>query len=652
MKFSIFQKFPHLAALIVLTSTRAEKLVWSEGHGDLAVNYVNGAWQWNAEEEKAVDSVIIRLNDVARNEIPANAAFSFLGTTGDPIWIIPAAQTPGIPFLGINAGRTPAGTFLNDRFDLSLASVNAPGAFIVWTTSGTGSADILFNSRDGITASDKANVPAGGHFHENWGFTSPGTYRIGFKASGVLSGQSVATNSDETVYTFEINVIKSGEADIEVAYEDDHLEFHAHDELTDREYDPAHVALQASPGSWQSVPPAAAFSFLGKPGEIIYVLPQSEREGVLSLGVAAAEVASGVFANDRVSIELLSVVGPGNVHYYEIDQFGAPTVLFDSADGISASDAVDVVAGSPAHRNLSFSAPGIYRVTLQASGTLAAGGEITSAPATFLFEVMPPEFVEEGEIDFEVAFEDGKLELGFHDHGADRELDAQDVVLVLRPAAQRPVPNDPAFNFLGAPGSSFYVVPQDETEGLLFLGTAAEEIESGLFTGETIQLELIAATGPGSFSLYSVDTFGKPTVFMNSADGTASADLLSIAVGSHRHLNWAFTRAGEYQLTLKATGTLLAGTEAIASDPAILRFLVQERTAGPILNASLTTNPRQLQISWESRNDASYQFQSRSSLGDGEWANQGAVIPGLAGIQTISIDITTGNLRLFRLVEL
>src|SRR5687767_8902244 len=48
----------------------AEKLVWTDGHGDVAVNYANGTWLWYAEEGKEVDQVIIRLNDVGRNQIP------------------------------------------------------------------------------------------------------------------------------------------------------------------------------------------------------------------------------------------------------------------------------------------------------------------------------------------------------------------------------------------------------------------------------------------------------------------------------------------------------------------------------------------------------------------------------------------------------
>jgi surface-anchored protein len=647
-----FSQFSRLAVCMaaVLVSSGAEKFIWSEGHGDLAVNYANGEWQWQAQEGKDPDRVIIRLGDLTRKEIPANPAFSFLGTAGDPIWIIPTGETAGIPFMGINAEATRSGTFVNNRFDLHLTSVSGPGDFVMWTTTGTGTPTILMNSRDGITISDKTDVPAGGHFHQNWGFTLPGTYRIGFKAAGVLTGQTTPTTSEETVYTFEVNVLKAGEVDIEVAYENVAIEFHIHDEVADVEFDPAYVALQAGPATWQTVPQSAAFSFLGRPGASIYVLPQDEPEGVLFLGLAAGEVSTGTFENDRLTIKLVAVEGPGRVAYYEIDQFGVPSVAFNSADGITAADIVTVAPGSHAHRNWSFSAPGVYRITLQASGTLTAGQEIRSEPATFLFEVLPPVFVGEGEIDFEVAFPEQEFELSLLDELQNRELSTRDAVLILKPAARQSVPNDPSFSFLGSAGAPVYVLPQEETEGLLFLGIAGDEIASGQFGNETVRLELAAVSGPGNFALYSVDAFGAPTVFINTRDGVSSGDAFPIAVGSHTHANWAFSQPGEYRLSFKASGTLMGENQATVSEPVTLRFMVEPGapTVGPTLSAVLSSNVQQLEIRWEGKEGLHYQLQSRLSTSD-NWTNVGGVISGRSGAQSIAVDLGTEVMKLYRL---
>jgi surface-anchored protein len=579
MKYHQHHHLTLLAAAVLGTalhpSSAADKFIWTDGHGDLGVNYVNGSWEWFAEEGRPVDGVIVSLRDNARTAVPANPSFAFLGNAGDPIWIIPAVQKLGVPFMGASHGLTPSGTFLNDRFDLRLSSVNGPGGFIMWTVSGGGTPTVLMNSRDGIDGSDKANAPAPGHWHQNWGFTAPGTYRVGFTASGVLANGGQTVTSDEEVYTFEVSVIKEGEVDLEVAYHEGELEFHLHDETTHTEFEPAHVALQAGPATWTTVPAAAAFRFLGAAGEHLYILPQDEQAGVLFLGLAGGEIPAGTFVDDELTVSLTAVNGPGAVFYYEVDTFGAPTVFFNSADGLTADDAVAVAIGSHAHRNWAFSAPGVYRVTLVASGELTGGGTVTSEPATFLFEVLPPQFYDRGEIDLEIVFEGGAFELELLDEAAGRDYAAHEAVLVGRPPARTLVPADEAFAFLGNPGATVYILPQHETENLLFLGLAADEIAPGLFVGETVNLQLASLSGPGQLALYATDAFGAPTVFWNSADGLTTADMFPAAVGSHSHLNWAFTAPGVYRVGLKATGTLVAGNQPVESGVVTFSFEIK-----------------------------------------------------------------------------
>jgi surface-anchored protein len=560
---------------------RASATDWTEGHGDIAVNHLAGEWRFGVAidsipgTEFAPHEVLIQAGDNARLAIPGGPNFSFLGTAGDPVWIYPQSQANGVPFVGISAEATPLGTFANNRFDLQLSRVAGPGDFFLWTTGGTGTPTVQMNSRDGISAADVFDVPSGGHNHMNWGFSSPGTHRIGFKGSGTLTGQSLPTTSDETIYTFEVSVLKDGEVDLEVAYEEGELGFHLHDETTDTEFEPAHVALQAGPATWTTVPAEAAFGFLGAAGEHLYILPQDERAGVLFLGLAAGEVPAGTFIDDELSVELTAADGPGAVFYYEVDGFGAPTVFFNSADGVTTDDSVIVAIGSHAHRNWAFSAPGVYRVTLVASGALAGGGTVTSEPATFLFEVLPPQFFDRGEIDLEIVFEGGAFELELLDEARGREYAAHEAVLVGRPPARATVPADPAFDFLGNPGATVYVLPQDETEGLLFLGLAADEIAPGEFNGETVNLQLASLDGPGQLALYETDAFGAPTLFWNSADGLDGTDVYPAAVGGHAHVNWAFTAPGVYRVGLKATGTLVPGNQPVESEVVTFSFEIK-----------------------------------------------------------------------------
>ena len=631
-------------------ASAGEKINWSEGHGDLKVNYLNGEWQWHAEEDKPVEDVIIRLNDVARRKIPNLPQFFFMGAAGESIWIIPTGQTPGIPFMGINAGETPSGTFVNNRFNLSLSSLSGYGDFLMWTVDGTGTPTIVMNSQDGIDAQDRTSVPAGGHFHQNWGFTSPGTYRVGFKGSGILSGQAAPKTSDETVYTFEVNVIKKGEADIELAFEQGKLELHVHDELGGFEYDPAHVALQVGPTSWQTIPADPKFSFMGTAGVNVFVLPQARNEGLLFLGMAAAENTKGIFLNNELSLKLLNVVGPGKIAYYDLDEFGVPSVLFNTRDGIDQSDTLKIGAGTHSHRNWSFSAPGAYQVTVQATGKLLSGETVSSEPKTLLLEVVSPIFLEKGEVDIEFTFESNQFGLTLLDEANKRELSPVEAVLVVNSEATQVVPNDPSYRFLGEAGADTYVLSQEEREGVLFLGIAADEIQAGVLANETLKAQLISVQGPGNFALYSIDTFGTPTPFINSADGVASNDALNVAVGSHSHLNWAFSKPGEYRLDFKTSGTLKSNNSLVTSDVIMLRFLVVEKEVGPQIFIT-AKDSQNVELAWNSRVDRVYQVQSRVSLINGDWVNLGNTTAGTAGLQRLSIVQPSQAHSFFRLVE-
>ena len=65
----------------------------------------------------------------------------------------------------------------------------------------------------------------------------------------------------------------------------------------------------------------------------------------------------------------------------------------------------------------------------------------------------------------------------------EREINADELVILGSSATQTVVPENPAFGFLGAPGEVVHVLPQEETEGVIFLGIAGDEIESGVVLG-------------------------------------------------------------------------------------------------------------------------------------------------------------------------
>ena len=132
----------------------------------------------------------------------------------------------------------------------------------------------------------------------------------------------------------------------------------------------------------------------------------------------------------------------------------------------------------------------------------------------------------------------------------------------------------PQWSFLGTAGSSVWVLPQVQDPGLLFLGFGTEELESGIFVNNEVTLSLQGVRAPGQFSVFENDMFGNPTVFMNSGDGITGADSIVLQAGGHRHMNWAFSTPGTYEVDFEAAGTLVDGNVFTASGPITYTFSV------------------------------------------------------------------------------
>lgn len=135
------------------------------------------------------------------------------------------------------------------------------------------------------------------------------------------------------------------------------------------------------------------------------------------------------------------------------------------------------------------------------------------------------------------------------------------------------VPSDPAYRFLGPPGSRIWVLPQVQNPSLPWVGWDTAGIPRGFLEQNRIRLRLLAVEGPGPVAVYTVSALGVPTVIFNSADGLP--DGRNVAVGSHQHVNWAFREAGLHHLRMEVTATF-AGTGAPFSRQFSLWFQATE----------------------------------------------------------------------------
>jgi len=120
----------------------------------------------------------------------------------------------------------------------------------------------------------------------------------------------------------------------------------------------------------------------------IYLLLQTS-QGAGSrpfLGFGAEDVAGGLFVGDAFSYALtdFSSSSGGDFVLYTNGNWANPDM--NTADGLSASDSVNIFAGGHEHYNLGFTTAGIYDLTFTAFGTLVGGGVVETS-AVFHFVV-------------------------------------------------------------------------------------------------------------------------------------------------------------------------------------------------------------------------------------------------------------------------
>jgi surface-anchored protein/MYXO-CTERM domain-containing protein len=179
--------------------------------------------------------------------------------------------------------------------------------------------------------------------------------------------------------------------------------------------------------------------------------------------------------------------------------------------------------------------------------------------ATLGLPAMGQVFFTSEHVDLGFAYEDGILEPHWHDETNEIEYEPDGASVMLRANTQETAPGAGAFGFLGNAGAPFWLLPSSQDPNKVFLGIAAEEIESGIFVGNTIRLDLVSVTGPGHFIAYSVSGLGVPNTFWNTRDGVTDADTVIAVAGGHTDYNWAFTALGDYVVSVRATGTLVGG---------------------------------------------------------------------------------------------
>ena len=141
--------------------------------------------------------------------------------------------------------------------------------------------------------------------------------------------------------------------------------------------EPSSVVFSLGNAARVTIPQGA--TFLGRPGDPIWILPQVQRAGVLWAGWNTEELSSAQF-DGPASWTLDAVQGPGQVTVFQTGAFGEVDTMFASADGLPDTRAVPL--GTHAHGNWAFSREGEYRLTFTMSARLRADGTVVQDTQT------------------------------------------------------------------------------------------------------------------------------------------------------------------------------------------------------------------------------------------------------------------------------
>lgn len=201
-----------------------------------------------------------------------------------------------------------------------------------------------------------------------------------------------------------------------------------------------------------------------------------------------------------------------------------------------------------------------------------------------------------GHVDLGPKYDGGHWRLLVHDDAARADAGAtsvwrhpEETVLRVLDRARLTVPDDPAYEFLGAePGSSVWVVPQTQNTTVVWLGWNTQDPEVMKTIDRGVTLSLDGVQGPGTVTVYlQSGSFGEPQVLWDSR--RAEVQPIWVDVNTHTHANWVFTAPGVYLLRLTATADLIDG--GTAGDTQLIRFAVGSDTPAADALTAVWTGP-------------------------------------------------------------
>jgi putative ABC transporter-associated repeat protein len=177
-----------MVASPALATPDGERVVLTSGHADIGPRVIDGAWRVQVRDDttkpptwRDTDDVVVHALDATRTTVPTGEAYTFLGTPGADVWVLPQVQRQDVVWLGWNTQDPSVATAIRRELTWRVHRVDGPGAFVLFLTGNFGAPEVVFDSRRPLP--QDSGVEANTHVHGNWVFTAPGTYLIDVEMS-------------------------------------------------------------------------------------------------------------------------------------------------------------------------------------------------------------------------------------------------------------------------------------------------------------------------------------------------------------------------------------------------------------------------------------------------------------------------------------
>ncbi len=396
---------------------------YTAGHGDIGAAFHGGELELHlhlhegalvngvplAEDaEPDSDSTLIVIGEKAKQTAGPSLSAGAGVPVGQPLWILPAAETRGLPRLGFGTEELNPAEWTGDiTFEVhEVESPSGTGHFSIYKSDGLGGFEFLASTADGgLDDADSLTLTAGGHDHFFIAFSEPGLWKVEVVAKGTHSTLG-ALESEHVPFLFHVGPSEwsAGHGDIGLAYEDNELEMHMHlhegavlNDATmeaDTEHYADDIIIKVGRESIQLAGAGIATGTGVAEGAPVWILPTSPNPNLPFVGFGTEELDPTEWESD-LEFKLISVTSPsgtGHFSVYRPDGLGGSEFLMSTAQGgLTGDDRLFLPAGNHDHFFMAFSESGIWKITLQAQGEHRVDGTVVAEPVELTFEVAPNE---------------------------------------------------------------------------------------------------------------------------------------------------------------------------------------------------------------------------------------------------------------------